>query len=101
MSVCQLRAGCFWRAGHTPSRSDREAKREALSTNTYRQEGGKRSLLDTSYPGRQSQPDGYPGRHYQQEGDPDLHFSTQEVASSDEIPSQIGGASQPDTNFSQ
>ena len=89
------------RAGHTISHTDRAAKLAALSTNPYQQDGGKRAHLAPSYPGHHSQTEGDPGHHYQQEGYPDAHFSPQEVASSDDIPSQPGGASQPDAHFSQ
>ena len=78
-------------ARHTLSRSDREARREALPTHPSPQERGKYAWLDIFYP----------CRHSEQEGDPDAHFYPKEGASSDDNPSQPGGASQPDAHFSQ
>ena len=86
-----MRVLFFQQARHTLSRSDREAKREALPTHPSPQEGGKYSWLDILSP----------GPHSQQEGDPDAHFYPKEGASSDENPSQPGGASQPDAHLSQ
>ena len=87
--------------GHILSRADRAAKCAAISTYPYPQEGGKRTRLDPSSPGCQSQLEGDSGCNSQLEGDLDAHFYPQEGASSDENPSQSGGASQPDAHLSQ
>ena len=87
-SLWQVRLGFVRQEGHTLSRADRAAKRAALSTHPSPQEGGKRDLLYPSAPGCHSQPEGDSSSQYQQEGELDAHFSPQEVASSDDNPSQ-------------
>ena len=72
-----MKAGFFQIAGHTLSCADKAAKRAALSTNIYQQEGGKRARLDISAPVRHSQPEVDPGCHSQQEGYPDAHLFPQ------------------------
>ena len=96
-----MRAGFIRRAGHSISSADRAAKRVALYINPSQQEEEKSFFLDPSSHGRHSRPEGDTGRHSQQEVDPDSHFSPQEVAYSDDIPSQPGGASQPDAHLYQ
>ena len=100
-SLWQVRLGFVRQEGHTLSRADRAAKRAALSTHPSPQEGGKRDLLYPSAPCCHSQPEGDSSSQYQQEGELDAHLSPQEGSSSDDIPSQLGGASQLDAHFSQ
>ena len=100
-SLWQARPVFVHQEVHTLSRTDRAAKRASLSTNTSQKEGCKHSCLALSAPGCHSQPEGDPGIHSQQEGNLDAHLYPQEGSSSDDIPSQLGGASQLDAHFSQ
>ena len=100
-SLWQERVRFVWLAGHNLSRADRLSKCAALSTHPSTQEGGKRACLDPSATGCHSQLERDSGCHFQQDGDPDAHLSPQEGSSSDDNPSQPGGASQTDAHLNQ
>ena len=60
-SLWQAREVFFLREGHTLSCTDREAKRVALYTHPYTQEGDKSAYLDPSELGRHYKPEEYSG----------------------------------------